>query len=86
MGAASKKRRAEKRKAAKKQMKAAKKALYASYAGTGRRRKKQPRAGSGVKKSGHEGSSNCGNVGCKRCFPQFTITPQNKKPPMRRCA
>ncbi len=67
MSKGSKKRHSQKRKEMKKSAKAAKKALYLSYAAKGKTKQK------GNTQSGiafnHE-TSDCGNVGCKKCHPR----------------
>ena len=69
MSKGSKTRRSASRKALKSKQKAAKRALYASYAGTGRRsekrvgRRRTPTVG-----RGSHLMNNCGNVGCNRCI------------------
>lgn len=71
MGIRAKKIRAEKRKAIKRAAKEAKKKLYASYAGTGRRSNKTKKSsGPSWSRRSHE-MVNCGNIGCKRCFPRL---------------
>jgi hypothetical protein len=71
MGIRSKKRNAEGRKAKKRAAKAAKRALYASYAGTGRKRNNQGRASGPTALKGCHAMRDCGNVGCLGCYPQF---------------
>ncbi len=66
MGVAGRKRSHEARMKEKRSRKAAKAALYWSYAGTGKRRKKQGRLS--VVRFNHA-VDNCGNVGCKKCYP-----------------
>ena len=67
MGKAGKKRRSAERMKRKRAEKERKKALYASYAGTGRRAAKRK---STVKAGAFDhATSNCGNVGCKKCYP-----------------
>lgn len=68
MGKAAKKRRQEERSRRKREMKAKRRALYASLAGTSKRRKRM-RTKTDVKFD-HE-TQNCGNVGCKKCFPSL---------------
>jgi hypothetical protein len=61
-----KKRRAEK---------AAKRALYASLAGTSKKKKKQAKksifGGSGHKHA--HAIANCGNIGCQKCYPRAYV-------------
>lgn len=81
MGRASKTRRAEEKKRKKRAAKIARKLLYASYAGQGRRNKK--RASRRKEPSTIKGAhviSNCGNIGCERCFPQFRCARANEIP------
>lgn len=78
MGKTAKKTRSDRRKALKRAAKAAKKALYASYAGTGKRAKKQTKKNTGPSaQRGNHVMSCCGNVGCERCFPQYTCKTAN---------
>ena len=55
----------------KKALKAAKRALYESYAGTGKRAKKQSKKSpvSGIHKHAHI-MQDCGNPGCSKCYPR----------------
>jgi hypothetical protein len=68
MSKSGRKSHSEKRKAMKKASKMAQKALYESYAKQGRSRKKENQGITGVAFN-HE-HDNCGNVGCKKCFPR----------------
>lgn len=70
MGHASRKRRHDKRKAEKKARKAAKASLYKSYAEHGSKRRKKI-GGGGVRGIFNHANTNCGNVGCKRCFQRL---------------
>jgi len=73
MGKASRSRKADARKKRKKAAKAAKKALYESYAGTGRKKKKlDKKTGLTVLKGAHA-MQDCGNVGCCRCYPRLNL-------------
>jgi hypothetical protein len=78
MGKIGRRSRAEKKKLLKKQAKAARRALYASYAGTGRRAKKRAVRGGPTAQRGNHAMSNCGNIGCEACFPQFRCRRQNE--------
>ena len=68
MSKGSKTRRSASRKVLKGKQKAAKRSLYASYAGTGRKSEKKlgRRRSPTVGRGGHL-MANCGNVGCQRC-------------------
>lgn len=78
MSKSSRKRNADVRRNKKRAAKAAKRALYASYAGTGRRAKKQGRKAEMNPQRGNHAMLICGNVGCERCFPQFRAVRQNE--------
>ena len=71
MGKASKGRKAEKRKTDRRKMKAARKAEYASLAGTSKKRKKVTARERKLKKfspgTHRHLMSHCGNPGCKKC-------------------
>jgi hypothetical protein len=71
MGVAGKRRRAELRKSRKRAVKAARRQLYASYAGQGRRTTKDHTSTGYTPQRGNHVMLNCGNVGCERCFPRF---------------
>lgn len=77
MSKSAKKRRSDRRRELKRSAKAAKRALYASYSGTGRRAKRVKRSSGPTAQKGNHAMSNCGNVGCSKCFPQFRRCPQN---------
>jgi hypothetical protein len=73
----SKKRVQERRRLEKAKRKVAKKALYASYAAMGkdnskRQKLKAARAKANPMKHLHA-IANCGNVGCKTCFPREVL-------------
>ena len=68
MGVAGKKRRSGERLKMKRAEKERKKALYASYAGTGRKSKRNRKSVEGGQFD-HE-TTNCGNIGCKKCYPR----------------
>jgi hypothetical protein len=80
MGKASRKKSADRKKRAKQLAKAAKRALYASYAGTGRKVKKNRKKAGATPQRGNHVMSDCGNPGCERCYPQFRVARQNEKP------
>lgn len=69
MGKAARKRRKDERMRKKRAMKMARRALYASLAGTSKKRKRIHAKSTPPGKFNHE-TSNCGNVGCKKCFPR----------------
>lgn len=72
MGVAGRKRKHSEKMKQKRAAKAAKKAKYQALAGTSRKSKKQGNKSqiAGMLKNAHA-MGNCGNPGCKRCFPQF---------------
>jgi hypothetical protein len=74
MGIKAKSARSEKRKREKRAKKAAKAALYKSYSEKGqasgsKRTKKTHKVISSLK--GQHAMSDCGNVGCKKCYPRL---------------
>ncbi len=71
MGKASRKRKHDDRMRKKRAAKSARKALYASLAGTGKRPKKVGRRSqvAGIFKHAHV-MTDCGNPGCNRCYPR----------------
>jgi hypothetical protein len=70
MGKSARKRKANIRKEKKRAAKQAKRALYLSYAGTGKRKKKQNKKSGYTAQRGNHVMLDCGNVGCARCYPQ----------------
>jgi hypothetical protein len=69
MGKKSKSARSDAKRAEKHAAKAARTALYASQAKSNKRQKS---SSDGTAKSfSRHAISNCGNPGCKRCYPQF---------------
>ncbi len=80
MGMNARKLRSEKRKMRKRAAKAAKKALYQSYAGTGRRKKKKSCPTGATSQKGNHVMTDCGNIGCKACYPQFRVLQANMNP------
>ena len=79
MSKGSRTRSALKRKSEKKRRKDQKAALYRSYAETGRKNNsknsKKHKQISSIK--GSHVTSDCGNVGCKTCYPQYASLPEN---------
>ena len=73
MGAKAKKARAQKRKLRKKAVKDARRALYRSYAAQGKERARGRRRGKTgpTPGKGNHYVVDCGNPGCKACFPQY---------------
>lgn len=63
----------------KRQEKAARKALYASLAGTSRKAKRQGRksALAGTYKGAHV-MVDCGNPGCAKCYPKTSVLIHNR--------
>jgi len=82
MGLTAKKARSLKRKTEKAKAKAAKRALYASYAGQGRRSTKTAASGRTPQRGNHV-MADCGNVGCEACYPQYRAFRQNEPNPTR---
>lgn len=81
MGKAAKTRRSEQRKRQKRSRKDQQQAVYESYkkAGTNKKSKRNAqnaKAARGVSTSKHL-VSNCGNVGCERCFPDLSAPRMN---------
>lgn len=70
MGVAARKRKSAERMKLKRAAKAAKRAKYAALAGTSKKAKRQKRKSTlaGTFKHAHV-MSDCGNPGCKRCYP-----------------
>lgn len=72
MSKVAKKRNSERRKAEKRKRKEANRTRYAGLVGTSQNKKKKGKNNkSGGKIPGHPHLSFCGNIGCKRCFPQY---------------
>lgn len=74
MGNAARRRRHDQKMRMKRAAKAAKRTAYAALRGTSRKAKKlrgRSRTSAGGKHL-HR-IENCGNIGCKRCFPQFSL-------------
>lgn len=78
MGKAAKTRRAEHRKSEKRARKKRQQDLYESYkkAGSNKKKKGDTSAVRGVSTVRHA-ALNCGNVGCKRCFPDLAMPRMN---------
>ena len=80
MGLAGKGRRAEQRKKQKASKKAARKAQYEAYAKSGKSSKRSRRRSRlAPKMGGAHAVSDCGNVGCHRCYPRDYNLPNGKK-------
>jgi hypothetical protein len=72
MSKTSRKKRSAERMKRKRAVKEARRSMYASLAGTSKKRKRQvSKAQTASAEKGSHRMSNCGNVGCVRCFPQF---------------
>lgn len=81
MSKRSKNAKAAQRKARKRSAKEARKALYASYAQQGRKANNSGDAiGGPTKDRGNHVMKDCGNPGCKRCYPQFNRNYPSKHP------
>lgn len=80
MSKSSRKRRTEEKKKLKRAAKSARKAFYASLAGTGKRKKKQNQSKGQTAQRGNHAMLNCGNVGCEKCFPQRRLLRANQVP------
>lgn len=73
MSKSSKKRKADARRERKKSVKAQRRALYASYAGTGRKKKKVSAKTGRTSQRGNHVMADCGNVGCQQCYPRLKL-------------
>jgi hypothetical protein len=75
MSVAARKRRHESKMERKRAIKHARREQYKALAGTSRKTKKVVKRTRGAKLRKHEHAMpNCGNVGCKRCYPQLQRT------------
>lgn len=72
MGKTGRKRKHDDKMKKKRALKAQKKAAYAALAGTGKKRKKRITRAfiSGIFKHAHM-TSDCGNPGCRKCYPHL---------------
>ena len=81
MGKAAKTRRSEQRKRQKRAEKERKRALYASYAQAGQNKKSKRNSLNAKRRFGISTTkhvvTNCGNVGCSRCFPDLAMPRMN---------
>lgn len=78
MGGLARKRRADKKKELKRQVKQQRRALYASLAGTSKKKKRQNPRKKITAQRGNHVMSDCGNVGCEKCYPQHQVLRANE--------
>jgi hypothetical protein len=65
--------------ARKKNVKAARKAAYAALAGTSKKKKRQGGGSGPTAQRGNHIMADCGNPGCKKCYPQLNRSSLNGK-------
>lgn len=74
MSSSGKQRKHKEKMARKRATKAAKRTKYAALAGTSKKAKRQVKRKSGPSNGKHAHLMlNCGNIGCKKCFPRLNI-------------